>query len=233
MRIAIISDIHANLEALTTALEIIEKRDITEIICLGDIVGYGANPNECMELVLRHTSSIVLGNHDEAAVNLAAAEYFNPYARIAAEWTNSILTERNKEILSRSPYLIERHDILFVHASPYQPEWWYYILSPANAQKNFHYFKQSLCFVGHSHVPAVYCEDDRTTVVSKEKRFIVNVGSIGQPRDHVPKLSFGIFDTGTWRYENIRASYDITTAANKIYDAGLPSVLAERLYEGK
>lgn len=233
MRVAIISDIHGNLEALETAFGIIAEKNVDEIICLGDIVGYGANPNECIELVIDHTSHIILGNHDEAAVNLAAAEYFNPYAHIAAEWTHKQLSESNKKILGNLPYLIERHGMLFVHASPFQPEWWYYILTPANAQKNFSFFKHDLCFVGHSHVPVIYSENDWSKQVTREKRYIINVGSVGQPRDHNPKLSFGMFDTETWLYENIRAAYDISKAANKIYDAGLPTVLGERLFEGK
>ena len=233
MRLAIISDIHSNLEALETALALIASKSIDEIICLGDIVGYGANPNECLELVLKNTSSIILGNHDEAAVNLAVAEYFNPFARTAAVWTNKQLTPHNKKILSELPYRLEREGLLFVHASPYQPEWWYYIISPSNAEKNFQHFEQPICFIGHSHVPGIFCEDDETEEVVRGKRFIVNVGSIGQPRDHNPQLSFGIFDTETWQYENIRADYDIEKASDKIYDAGLPEVLGDRLFEGK
>ncbi len=233
MRLAIISDIHGNLEALETALEIIAKNNIDEIICLGDIVGYGASPNECVELVFQHTSHVLLGNHDHAAVHIEAAEYFNPYARIAIEWTHDTLTVKNKKILSNLPYTLERYNIMFVHASPYQPERWFYINNLVNAHENFPHYSQPLCFVGHSHLPAVFCDDNVTKEVNKEQRFIVNVGSIGQPRDHNNKLSFGIFDTVTWTYENIREGYNISKASGKIYKAGLPPILGDRLFEGK
>ncbi|MBI3193356.1 MAG: metallophosphoesterase family protein [Ignavibacteriae bacterium] len=233
MRVAIISDIHSNLEALNTAFSVIAVKNVDEIICLGDVVGYGPNPNECVEVVLKHTQHIILGNHDEAAVNLATAEYFNPYARIAAEWTNKELTQKNKELLRKLPYTIERHGLLFVHASPFQPELWYYIVSFSDAQKNFRYFTQPVCFVGHSHVPIIFSDDLWTPDVQRGGKYIINVGSIGQPRDHDPRLSFGVFDTETWQYENVRLEYDMKETARKIRIAGLPTILADRLFDGK
>ncbi|HEV8538811.1 MAG TPA: metallophosphoesterase family protein [Bacteroidota bacterium] len=233
MRIAIISDIHSNLEGLEKTLSLIKQHTIDEIICLGDIVGYGANPNECIELVRQATPHVLLGNHDEAAIDLAKTEYFNPFARIAAEWTNHELTESNMAYIRGLPYSIDRNGLLFVHSSPYEPEEWHYVLSPVDAQFNFSYFSEPICFVGHSHVPVVFCEDIWTQEVEPGKKFIVNVGSVGQPRDNDWRASFGIFDTEKWTYENVRSEYNVNAAADKIRKAGLPRALAERILVGR
>lgn len=233
MRIAIISDIHANIEALEKAFEIIETKSIDEIVCLGDIIGYGANPNECLAFVREKTSYILLGNHDEAAIDLSATEYFNPYARIAAEWTSRELTEEHQEFIKKLPYTLELNGSFFVHASPFQPQEWHYIISAADAFNNFPYFHSEVCFVGHSHVPGIFCEDIWTQELVRGKKFIINVGSVGQPRDGDPRLSFGILDTDTWKYENVRSPYPVQKAVEKIRKAGLPKVLADRLLEGK
>ncbi len=233
MRIAIISDIHSNLEALEQSLAIIKTRKIDEIFCLGDIIGYGANPNECIALIRESTSHILLGNHDEAAVDLGKTEYFNPFARRAAEWTHAQLSVESQEFVRKLPFSVTLDGIHLVHSSPYEPEEWHYIISPADAQFNFAFFSEPICFVGHSHVAGVFCEDIWTREVVPGKKFIVNVGSIGQPRDNDWRLSFGIFDTSNWRYENIRAEYDVQLAADKIRKAGLPRPLAERILVGR
>ena len=233
MRIAIISDIHSNLEALEKTIELIKGNNIDETICLGDIIGYGANPNECIDLVRQATPHVLLGNHDEAAVNLSKTEYFNPYARIAAEWTNKELTQEHKEFISQLPFTVELHGLYFVHSSPFEPEEWHYILSPVDAQMNFSYFSPPICFFGHTHVPAIYCEDLWTRDVVNGKKFLVNVGSIGQPRDNDWRLSFGIFDTETWSYKNIRSEYNVKVASEKIRKVGLPKPLADRILVGK
>ena len=233
MRIAVISDIHSNLEALQKALEIIAQRNIDEIVCLGDTVGYGANPNECLDLVRSKTPYILLGNHDEAALDPSIARSFNRHARDAAEWTALELTDANKEFLKTLPCEVTLHDIYFVHSSPFEPSEWHYIITAADAEKNFPKFSSRICFIGHSHEPFVYCDDGWTEEVIPGKRYIINVGSIGQPRDHDPRLSFGIFDTGSGSYENIRAEYDVKTASEKIRKAGLPVLLAERILVGR
>ncbi len=232
MRIAIISDIHSNLEALHTALKIIDKKNVDELVCLGDIVGYGANPNECAEIVRKRTPHVLLGNHDAAALDLSLTESFNRYARVAAEWTHETLTAENVNYLNNLPMTFVLDDLLFVHSSPYEPEEWHYILSPYDAKQNFLTFKQKICFVGHSHVPGVFCEDMKTQKIKKNLRYIINVGSVGQPRDGDWRLSFGIFDTKIWSYEHIRAEYEVKTAAEKILKNGLPRFLAERLLVG-
>jgi diadenosine tetraphosphatase ApaH/serine/threonine PP2A family protein phosphatase len=233
MRIAIISDIHSNLEALERALAIIKTKQVDEIVCLGDIIGYGANPNECIALVKGAAKHILLGNHDEAAIDLEQTEYFNPFARLAAGWTHKQLTPEHQEFIKTLPYTAERAGVRFVHSSPFHPEEWNYIISPSDAQFNFAYFPEPICFVGHSHVAGLFPEDIWTREVIPGKKFIVNVGSIGQPRDNDWRLSFGIFDSEAWTYENVRAEYDVQTASAKIRDAGLPRQLADRILVGR
>ncbi len=233
MLVAIISDIHGNLEALEAALRVIRERNINSIVCLGDIVGYGASPNGCLDLIRPLTPLVLLGNHDEAALQLDKSEYFNPYARIAAEWTHDELTQENREYIKTLPFALERFGVLFVHSSPFQPEEWHYIITPTDAAINFGYFSQPVCFVGHSHVPEVFCEDDKTLEVIPGKKFIVNVGSIGQPRDSDWRTSFGVFNTDSFTYEQVRVEYDVKTAAAKIRKAGLPKALADRLFVGR
>jgi diadenosine tetraphosphatase ApaH/serine/threonine PP2A family protein phosphatase len=233
MRIAVISDIHANLEALQSALAIITERHADEVICLGDTLGYGASPNECLAMVRSTCKHVLLGNHDEAAIDLSKSEYFNRYARAAAEWTYKHLSPENAEYIKHLPSALEYAGIEFAHSSPFEPEAWHYVVSEDDARMNFPFFSTPICFIGHSHTPGVYCEDHTVEEVIPGKRFIINVGSIGQPRDNDPRLSFGIIDTEPLHYENIRAEYDIDAAAEKIIKAGLPRALAVRLYDGR
>lgn len=232
MRIAILSDIHSNLEALTKALKVIDSMGVDEVVCLGDVVGYGANPNECLEIIRRRCKTILLGNHDLAAVDVSAAEFFAHLARVAAEWTHRTLTADNKKFLRSLPYTANRPDMLLVHASPHEPEEWHYIISTFDAFEAFKAFEERICFVGHSHVPGIFSPTGKAATVNKDDRFIVNVGSIGQPRDGNPQLSFGVFETEIWKYENIREDYDISGASAKILEAGLPRGLADRLFVG-
>jgi diadenosine tetraphosphatase ApaH/serine/threonine PP2A family protein phosphatase len=234
MRVAIISDIHSNLEALQKALEIIDEKKVEEIVCLGDLVGYGANPNECVELTRKRASRILLGNHDQAAFDLSQTEHFNRHARTAAYWTNQTLTQENLEFLKSLPFQHVIDDLTFVHASPRDPEQWEYVFSAHEAKTNFPSFQTRICFVGHTHIPGVFPEDLKMqkSKVTRENRYIINVGSVGQPRDGNWKLSFGVFDTSAWTYDLIRSEYDVQTALEKIVAADLPRFLADRLLVG-
>ena len=242
MRIAIISDIHSNLEALQKSISIIEENKVDKIICLGDVVGYGANPKECLKIIHEISSFILLGNHDQAAADVRYTESFTVYANVAARWTNKILTESEKELLLSFPLSIESDGITYVHASPYRPSEWDYISNYEDAFFNFSYFNNNICFVGHSHIPEIFMEDYneyqlvRNSVKLKcmpDKKYIINVGSVGQPRDRDWRLSFGIFDDKTYEYENIRSEYDVQSAAKKIVDAGFPHYLANRILVGR
>jgi predicted phosphodiesterase len=232
MRIAIISDIHSNFEALTKAIEVIDRQAIDEIICLGDIIGYGANPNECVELVRQRCSVVIKGNHEDAVENISLTEYFTNDARVAIFWTRKQLTEKNFDYLLTLPLSHKMDNLLFVHASPCDPAEWSYILDNSDASAAFNCFSELLCFIGHTHTPVIFSTDGRLSRISKEGRSIINVGSIGQPRDRNTDLSFGIFDTNIWTYENIRSPYDMETAARKILKTTLPPKLGHRLLIG-
>ncbi len=232
MKYAIISDIHSNLEALTKALTVIDDKKVDEIICLGDIVGYGANPNECVDIVRSHCSIVVLGNHDAAALDTSQAHDFNAIARKAVFWTAEQLTEESKSFLLSLPMVARKERILFVHSSPDSPEAWDYIIDSDDADSALSHFQEKICFIGHTHVPGIYSKRGRVKSISLDEQFIVNVGSIGQPRDGNPKLAFGIFDSTMWEFELIRSQYDIQKAAEKIYAAKLPEELGNRLMYG-
>ena len=232
MRIAVFSDIHSNLQALHKALSFIEGAEVHEIYCLGDIVGYGGNPNECVDIIRQRAATVVIGNHDVAAVDPEKADYFTKPGKVAAQWTNKVLTKENLDYLACLP-LVDSTDLFtIVHAGPSSPESWEYILSIPVAEKQFAHFTTKICFIGHSHIPAI-CGEDLSTFSFKEGlRFLINVGSLGQPRDGNPRLSFGLLDTDQWSYHNIRLEYDIDGAADQIQKVGLPSILGKRLYQG-
>ena len=233
MRIAIISDIHSNLEALTRALQDLDQRSIDRIVCLGDIVGYGANPRECLRIVRERTGDIIMGNHDEAAFDPYVGSTFNSYARDALRWTREQLTTDEKQFLRSLPMCQSFENILFVHATPRYPEEWGYIFSSLEARSFAGSFSERICFVGHSHVPFVYSMDPLVREYHPGHRFIINPGSIGQPRDGDPRLSYGILDSVAGSYENIRLEYDIQSAAGKITANKLPTRLAQRLFMGQ
>jgi predicted phosphodiesterase len=233
MRIAVISDIHSNLEALEKTLDLISTSNVHEIVCLGDIIGYGANPNECLTLLRSTTRHILLGNHDKAAVDLADMEYFNLHARVAAEWTHNELNAEHHDFIRKLPLSLTLDGLLFVHSSPYESSQWHYVITETDARENFSFFDTPICFVGHSHVPGIFCEDQSADKLIRGKKFLINVGSVGQPRDGDWRLSFGIVDTEAWSYTNIRSEYDVRAASDKIRKAGLPKILADRILAGR
>jgi predicted phosphodiesterase len=232
MRIAIISDIHSNLEALTKAIDIIDSRSVDEIVCLGDIVGYGANPNECVDLVRRRCNTVIKGNHDDAVIDLIVADDFTDNARSAILWTRKQITEENLDYLCSLSITHRKKDIVLVHSSPCEPQEWSYIFDEDTAARAFRCFSEPLCFIGHTHMPMIFSPNGFASAISNDERYLINVGSIGQPRDRNTDLSFGIFDTGTWTYENIRSPYDMETAARKILKTTLPPKLGQRLLLG-
>lgn len=238
MKIAILSDLHGNLEALSTALESVEQYAPDKLVCLGDVVGYGANPSECLELIRSRASVLLLGNHDAAVVGKEDLFYFNDFARAAVLWTQSVLSDENKEFIASLPLVIKERELHFVHATPKKPEAWDYIFSSYDVQDQFAAVDGKICFVGHSHVPGDYREhkaEKRFAALSKSNpahRRIVNVGSIGQPRDRDPCLCYVLYDTDSEEVQFIREEYDVETAAGKIRSAGLPEFLADRLFWG-
>ncbi len=241
MTTAFISDVHANFEALEAVLRVIDGRRVRRILCLGDIVGYGASPNECLDRVRERCQLVLLGNHDSAASGGPEAARFNPNARAAALWTSRVLTPEHRDYLRGLP-LTQRVDSFWtVHASPASPRSWEYIFDRFDAEPQFQFFAEPACFIGHTHQPAVF-ERSPSGCVSlppshhrfdPEKRYIVNVGSVGQPRDRDPRACFLLLHEGALEIEFVRVSYDVERAQQRIREAHLPPVLAARLATGE
>lgn len=241
MRILVISDIHANLTALEAVLA--DAGDFDAAWCLGDLVGYGPDPNECVQRIRGLPDLICLvGNHDAAALGQIDLASFNPEARMAVKWTQDVLTPTNMDYLRNLPERQESGEVTLVHGSPRQPVW-EYLLDTRTATKNFEYFDTHYCFVGHSHLPVIYhlTEDhpmaklsvpEPQSQIEMQPRAILNPGSVGQPRDHNPKAAYAIFDSAalTWNYR--RAEYDIASIQERMKEQGLPARHIERLSAG-
>jgi predicted phosphodiesterase len=244
MRFAFISDIHANLEALQAVFDDIEKQVVDEVICLGDIVGYGANPNECADLVRQKCAYILLGNHDAAAVNLLATHHFNSHAKIAIEWTAANLKNDTRSFLLSLPLVLTRETLTLVHSTPYEPNMWYYITSLEEAAFNFQYFDTQVCLVGHTHIPIIIVLDQKKEVYAhqasqinlhgmEESRLLINVGSVGQPRDRNPDSCYAILDTTLGDFSYRRVPYNIEKTQAKMKKIKMPEFLITRLIEGR
>ncbi|MGB9690970.1 MAG: metallophosphoesterase family protein [Candidatus Sumerlaeaceae bacterium] len=239
-RIAIFSDIHANLPALEKVLEEIDASNVDFTVCCGDVVGYGAHPNECVELLRSRNIPTIAGNHDYAALSLIDITYFNEIAKRSIQWTRKVLTPENEDFLRNLPLSLEVADMLFVHASPRTPEAWNYVITLGDARQAFRSFGQKICFIGHSHTPFVVenfdenltCPTSPVVELKPNARYLVNVGSVGQPRDRNPEACFALYDREKQQVEIRRVEYDLARAQQAIFDAGLPVELAERLNYG-
>jgi diadenosine tetraphosphatase ApaH/serine/threonine PP2A family protein phosphatase len=239
---AVISDIHGNLEALRAVRGEIEKLKPDRVFCLGDIVGYGASPAECIDLTREISESCVAGNHDFGVTGQTDISYFNRYAREAIAWTADTLGPDRMDYLRGLP-LTAVEDELFrlVHATPADPGRWNYIFSHQQALEQFKAFGEPLCFLGHSHQPCVFEMMDPETIIMStdratlrpDRRYIVNVGSVGQPRDGDPRASFCLYDPEGKEVRIVRVEYDVEGAQKRILEAGLPPVLANRLTWGE
>lgn len=244
MRFAIFGDIHANLEALETVLEDAEKQECTHYVCMGDIVGYNANPKECLDKVQSMNCPTVKGNHDEQVAISDPLEGFNPLASEALMWTRRQLTKEDKAWLDALPFLKQIRDFTIVHSTLDTPHRWGYVFNQLDATASFTYQHTSLCFCGHTHIPKVFLSErgetqtlpftpfQRMTLVPGRKYFI-NVGSVGQPRDGDWRAAYTIYHADDNSVELRRLDYDIKTTQRKIIDNGLPLRLAERLAIGK
>jgi diadenosine tetraphosphatase ApaH/serine/threonine PP2A family protein phosphatase len=239
-RIGIFSDIHANLHALQSVLKALEADSTDAIFCCGDIIGYGAHPNECVEIVRDLGCPLIAGNHDHAALTLTDISYFNDVAKAAVLWTKEVLTPGNADFLRNLPLTIAKEDFFFVHGSPRAPEEWNYILTMGDARLSFECFEERFCFIGHSHQPfiiensndSLFCAIRPELEIKNNCRYLVNVGSVGQPRDHNPDACYAICDLAQRTLEIKRVRYDVEGAQRAIIDAGLPRELADRLTYG-
>ena len=237
----IVSDIHGNLEALEAVLADLERHKPASIVCLGDFVGYGASPNECIDRLRPLIEHAVAGNHDLAACGRLKLTYFNHNAALAATWTENTLRPENREYLRGLPFSVRWRDTLLVHASPAQPEDWHYVLSPAEADEEMAAFEETVCFIGHSHYPGsfeldgslVHYTRDAVLQGQRGRRYLINVPSVGQPRDGDARAGYLIYDDERLTFEHVRLPYDIEAAMQRIRAAGLPSFLADRLQWGE
>jgi predicted phosphodiesterase len=244
MKYAIISDIHGNLEAFQAALNEIEKAGIKYIFSAGDIVGYGPDPEECIKIIRSRGISSVMGNHDYAVNEVSEEELFNAYARLAIRWTREKLSEEDKTFLKSLPFSLVKDEFTIFHGTLDPEEPFNYILMSDDAELSFKNMKTWVGFFGHSHSAGCFIKDsngiisyrsgiiDCTIELDPENKYLINVGSVGQPRDGNPNGAFAIFDTDEKTVSIKRFAYDIDKTAKKIIDSGLPRFLAERLYEG-
>ncbi len=240
MLYAIISDLHSNLEALTAVLEDIESQKPDRIVCLGDIVGYGANPVECMKIIREKEILTIAGNHDFAVVGKTNINYFNAYAKEATLWTRKVLSETDKDFLRELPLVEYIDNFTMVHGTLYSPELFDYIQTTYDAFLSLQLLEGQVCFLGHSHVPITFFQGEVISYCQKPEvqlekgvKALVNVGSVGQPRDENPKASYALYDSEKLKVWIRRIPYDIEAAAQKILNANLPKPLAERLHLGR
>ena len=241
MRWGIFCDIHGNLEALDAVLAALARERIDRYLCLGDIVGYGADPAECIAQIQRLNLVTLAGNHDWAVVGLFDIAYFNPAAKAALLWTRQNLTYEDKEFLKNLDLIYWEEELTLVHASLQNPGQFEYILDISSAARTFELLRTRVCSIGHSHAPLIFIKEGEnytSTFQTKIKleasrTYIVNAGSVGQPRDADPRASYVVYDSKSKEIEIKRVPYDVQKAQEKIIKAGLPRMLAERLTAGR
>ncbi|MFA5629310.1 MAG: metallophosphoesterase family protein [Dehalococcoidales bacterium] len=244
MKYALLADIHSNLEALTAVLEDIDKRAaVDELWIMGDTVGYGPNPSECIKLLRSRKHTAVCGNHDIYCADAPESLYiFGPEAFTSCRWTASVLTAEDIEYLKDLPNVAERDDFMLVHGSPREPLW-EYVISQSVALVNFDYFRNKYCLVGHSHTPLIFKLDENKNcvgvpftenigVVLGKDKMIINPGSVGQPRDEDPRASYAIYDSESKVIRLYRVPYDIKLTQQKMIKQNLPIRLISRLEKG-
>jgi predicted phosphodiesterase len=240
VRYAIFGDIHANWEALTSVMEDSVAQKCSHYVCLGDVVGYNASPSECLEHVRSMGCPIVKGNHDEEAAMEGALDELNPLAESALLWTRRQLSDEQKEWLRNLKLVRQVRDFTIVHATLDSPGSWAYVTNRFDAMASFSYQFTQLCFYGHTHAPRIYEKDDTVRCLRELEvklrrgvKYFVNAGSVGQPRDGDWRASYAVYDAEQQTVAIRRVDYDFRTAQKKIRDAGLPSVLADRLALGR
>jgi len=241
MKYAILSDIHSNLEALECVLDDARKQECSDFVCLGDVVGYGPNPKQCLDIIRNLNCATVMGNHDEYCASTQPMEGFNPVASDAIKWTREQLPNEDKLWLQHLKYVSVVDAFTIVHATLDLPDKWAYVFDKFEAAASFNYQRTAVCFHGHTHVPVAFIRSGKGTQVSQYKKinielgqkYFINVGSVGQPRDRDPRASYVVFDISNHVIELRRLEYDIPSTQAKIRDAGLPESLAVRIESGR
>jgi predicted phosphodiesterase len=238
MRVAVVADIHGNLAALQSVMD--DFNQVDEVWCLGDIVGYGPDPNKCIELLRQNKLHCITGNHDWAAAGRVQVVDFNPDAAAACQWTAAHLTDENRTFLEGLPQILRWREYTLVHGSLRYPIW-EYLTRPKDAANTFREMRTRYCLVGHTHVPVIFeegaevaCEEQTygQAIPLGEKRLIINAGSVGQPRDGLADARYLILDAATSTVEYRKVPYDIERTQREIVRAGLPGILARRLSFG-
>jgi predicted phosphodiesterase len=240
VRVGVISDLHGNLAALDAVLA--DLPSVDALWCLGDVVGYGAEPNECIERLRQASAVCILGNHDLAALGQVALDYFNADAAAAAAWTADVLTPEARAWLASRPQVVVDEGVTLAHGSPYDPVW-EYVTNSRVAARSLGCFDTAVCFIGHTHLPSSFVSQPdgsvRTeyrapgeVVALSEGRLLANPGSVGQPRDEDPRAAYLVCDAAAGRLTWCRVAYPVETTQARILEAGLPPRLARRLAAG-
>ncbi len=237
---AILGDIHSNLHALEVVLADARARGCSRYVCVGDVVGYNANPRECVDRIREVCAAVVRGNHDHYCASETALEGFHPLAADVAQWTRQMLTPDQLEWLGSLPYTQRVESFTLVHSTLDTPEKWGYVFDRYEAEQNFNYQKTTVCFFGHTHVPLAFEKTSEVRFglynkihVQLGRYYFINVGSVGQPRDGDPRAAYVTYNLATGEVELHRLEYDIAGAQKAIRDAGLPERLAQRLELGR
>lgn len=240
MRIALFGDIHANLEALEAVLADADAQGCDFYICMGDVVGYNADPVACLERVRAMECPVVKGNHDEDASGSHSLDAMNPVAAAALMWTRGHLDDEQRTWLRRLRMVRQIEDFTVVHSTLDQPANWNYVTNKFDAMSNFSYQFTQVCFHGHTHVPRVFVKSSKvqeepaeSLAIEENAKYFINVGSVGQPRDGDWRACYAIYDLEHHLVVFRRVEYDLALTQRKILDAGLPPLLAERLAEGR
>lgn len=242
MKLAILSDIHGNLQALNAVLDVCKDRKVDKYVCLGDVVGYGADINACCDIIRELCDFTLLGNHDAAVIGAMEESYYYKEAKDAIRWTRDELSEENLAWLFTLPFSAKIEQASFFHGAPLQPSGFYYLVHAEDARMHLDVIGKlnRWNFVGHAHLTesfllsgdSVRTITDKPVVPGKDEKILANAGSVGQPRDRNPDACFVLLDTDSELYEHIRVPYDIQGAAQKIRDVGLSKRFSDRLEHG-
>ncbi|KPL01097.1 MAG: hypothetical protein AMJ91_01415 [candidate division Zixibacteria bacterium SM23_73_3] len=242
MRYGFFSDVHSNLEALKVVVADFQKEKLDKVFFLGDAVGYGPDPNECTSIIDQTTDVKVMGNHDYAALGLIETNLFNEYAQKSMEWTKKVLTEKSVKVLSRFAMDHRFDQSYLVHSTPKEPQEWSYIFDLDDAEENFNFFNKQICIIGHSHFPVIikkyngkhcFLHQETLTEIAKGFKYIINIGSVGQPRDGSNQACYLIYDTKEKIATLKRLPYDFKKTQAKMKKRGLPQFLIDRLAVGR
>lgn len=241
MRSVVFADVHSNFQAFEAVSEVWDRLEVDQYFFVGDIVGYGADPKACLSKLDSLGALCVAGNHDRAVSGFLSCENFNLLARKAVDWTQKQLSQSEKDALARLPLTADRDGCFFVHGTLDNPQAFEYLTNQRMAERSFEFLAGEVCFVAHSHIPGYFVKENETIsysssrrfILKKNARYIVDCGSVGQPRDADPRACFCLFDSARGELDFFRVEYDVSAAAKRISESGLPEALAVRLSQGR